>query len=82
MSSRERIDRELERLQSMLPPWREKLRDEAQFWPQFDALVARILDRTVDADRGFVRRRVERMLAQEGVVRPPAQEVPPARRRR
>jgi hypothetical protein len=75
MTTRERIDRELDHLQSMLPAWREKLREEAQFWPQFDALAARILDSADDADRAFVRQRVERMLEQESLVRPPDKDL-------
>ena len=80
MTTRERLERELDHLQSMLPPWREKLRDEAQFWPQFDALAARILDSAEPADRDYVRQRIALMLEQHGLLRPPAQQQGPRRR--
>ncbi len=76
MRSRTQLSLELDHLRSMLAVWREKLRDEAQFWPQFDALAARILDSTGDPDRAFVRQRIERMLERESLVRPPDKELP------
>ena len=75
MRSRTQLELELDHLRSMLPAWRGKLRHEAQFWPQFDALAARILDSAGDADKAFVRQRVERMLEQEGLVRPPDKDL-------
>lgn len=80
MSPRERLERELDHLQSMLPPWREKLRDETQFWPQFDVLAARILDSAEPADRDYVRQRIALMLQQQGLLRPPALQRGPRRR--
>lgn len=77
MSSRAQLERELDHLQSMLPPWREKLRHEAQFWPQFDALANRIVESANEADRAFVRQRIAHMLEQEGLVRPPLSEPRP-----
>ncbi len=74
MSSRTQLQPEFDQLRSMLPAWRRTLRHEAQCWPGFDALVARILDSPGDVDRAFVWRRVERMLEPEGLVRPPDKE--------
>lgn len=64
MKLRAQLDRELDALQAMLPPWREKLRHEAQFWPQFEALADAILSRaTTPADREHVQQRLAAMLA-------------------
>lgn len=63
MTTREQLDAELDRLQSMLPVWREKLRHEAQFWPQFNVLSEEILARTDTADRAYARQRIEAMIA-------------------
>lgn len=54
---------ELDHLESMLPIWREKLRDEAQFQPQFDVLSARIFSHAAADDQDYVRQRIEMMLA-------------------
>jgi len=64
--TRGQLQRELEALRAMLPIWREKLRDEAQFGPQFHALAAEILGRTAPADRDFAREAIDRMLAEAG----------------
>ena len=61
--SRAQLDAELDHLETMLPMWREKLRDEAQFQPQFDVLSARIFSRAAVDDQGHARRRIETMLA-------------------
>lgn len=82
MTTRAQLQRELEHLQSMLPPWREKLRSEAQFWPQFDVLAARIVDSAEPADKDFARERIEAMLRHEGLVRPAAHPVRPRRQGR
>ncbi|MDR6842016.1 hypothetical protein [Pseudoxanthomonas sacheonensis] len=50
-SARDRLDADLENLERMLPVWREKLRHEAQFWPQFDILAQEILARADPQDR-------------------------------
>lgn len=71
------LQAELAQLEAMLPVWREKLRHPAQFWPQFDALCARILDRASAADAAFVLQDIERMLAQEGLARPRAGDTQP-----
>lgn len=47
----------------MLPPWREKLRHEAQFWPQFDALAQEIMARADPQDREYAQTRIDAMLA-------------------
>lgn len=63
MTTREQLDVELDHLESMLPVWREKLRAEAQFRPQFDALSGEILMRADPVDRDYARQRIEAMLA-------------------
>lgn len=64
MNTRAQLDSELDELQAMLPPWREKLRHEAQFWPQFKALANAILSRaTTPGDREHGQRRITAMLA-------------------
>ncbi|RYZ71913.1 MAG: hypothetical protein EOP91_09590 [Lysobacteraceae bacterium] len=68
--SRAQVDAELEHLARMLPPWREKLRHEAQFWPQFQALSDQILERAGPADRDYVRDRLAAMLAEQGLQPP------------
>lgn len=79
MSTRERTERELDQLRSMLAPWREKLRSEAQFWPQFEVLAARVVDNADAEDKAFTREGIEAMLRHEGLVRPTSQ-VRPRRR--
>ena len=63
MITRGQLDAELDHLESMLPVWREKLRVEAQFWPQFNALAEEILARADPADREYARQRIDAMLA-------------------
>lgn len=63
MNARVRLEAELENLERMLPLWREKLRHEAQFWPQFDVLAQEILARADQEDREYAQRRIEAMLA-------------------
>ena len=58
-----RLEAELENLERMLPHWREKLRHEAQFWPQFDALAQEILARADPMDREYAQQRIDAMLA-------------------
>lgn len=71
-SERDRLDADLENLERMLPLWREKLRHEAQFWPQFDALAQEIMARADPADRSYVQERIDGMLARH---------IPPSARR-
>ena len=61
-SARDRLDADLENLERMLPIWREKLRHEAQFWPQFDILSREILARTDSQDRQYAQGRIDAML--------------------
>ena len=63
MNARLRLEAELDNLERMLPPWREKLRHEAQFWPQFDVLVQEIMARADPADRQYAQARIDAMLA-------------------
>ncbi|MET0755859.1 MAG: hypothetical protein ABWY31_07070 [Pseudoxanthomonas sp.] len=63
MNARAQLEAELENLERMLPDWREKLRHEAQFWPQFDVLAKEILARAEPADREYAQGRIDRMLA-------------------
>ncbi|WP_246197344.1 hypothetical protein [Pseudoxanthomonas sacheonensis] len=60
--ARDRLDAELENLERMLPLWREKLRHEAQFWPQFDVLAQEILARADPQDRQYAQLRIDAML--------------------
>lgn len=63
MNARMQLEAELDNLERMLPPWREKLRHEAQFWPQFDALAQEIMARADPEDREYAQARIEAMLA-------------------
>lgn len=63
MDARVQLEAELENLERMLPPWREKLRHEAQFWPQFDVLAQEIMARADPADREYAQQRIDEMLA-------------------
>lgn len=67
MNPRQRLEADLERLSQMLPTWREKLRHEAQFWPQFKALADEILIAADPADLDYAQRRIEDMLATHGL---------------
>lgn len=67
MSMRARTERELDELAAMLPPWLRSLRHEAQFWPQFNVLAQRIIDRARLEDRAHAVQRVEAMLDANGV---------------
>lgn len=62
-SARDQLDADLENLERMLPIWREKLRHEAQFWPQFDVLAREIMARADPDDREYVQQRIDAMLA-------------------
>ncbi|MGO1068793.1 hypothetical protein [Lysobacter sp. CA199] len=66
MSTRQQLDRELARLERMLPEWRGTLRHEALFWPQFRALVDQISEGLGRADRRYVEERIARMLTLHG----------------
>ena len=61
-SARDRLDADLENLERMLPVWREKLRHEAQFWPQFDVLAQEIMARADPQDRQYAQRRIDAIL--------------------
>ena len=67
MDTRLQLEAELENLERMLPHWREKLRHEAQFWPQFDVLAKEILARAEPAQRDYAQQRLDAMLAQHGL---------------
>jgi hypothetical protein len=67
MDTRLQLEAELENLERMLPRWREKLRHEAQFWPQFDVLAKEILARADPVDREYVQQRLDAMLAHHGL---------------
>lgn len=70
MKTRAQLDAELERLAGMLPPWLESLRHQAQFWPQFNTLADDILADADPADRDHAQRRIDAMLAAQGLRRP------------
>jgi hypothetical protein len=70
--ARDQLEADLENLERMLPLWREKLRHEAQFWPQFDGLAQEILARAGPQDRQYVQQRIDTMLAKH--VPPPIGE--------
>jgi len=69
MDTRLQLEAELENLERMLPHWREKLRHEAQFLPQFDVLAKEILARAEPADRDYAQQCLDAMLAQHGLKR-------------
>ena len=60
--ARDQLEADLENLERMLPAWREKLRHEAQFWPQFDVLAQEILARADPMDREYAQQRIDAML--------------------
>ena len=68
-SERDRLDADLENLERMLPVWREKLRHEAQFWPQLDVLAQEILARADPQDRQYAQRRIDTMLTKHTPTR-------------
>jgi hypothetical protein len=63
-SARDQLDADLENLERMLPIWREKLRHETQFWPQFDVLAQEIMARADQEDREHAQTRIDAMLAE------------------
>lgn len=67
MDTRLQLEAELENLERMLPHWREKLRHEAQFWPQFGVLAQELLARAEPVDRDYAQQRLDAMLAQYGL---------------
>ncbi|WP_031374059.1 hypothetical protein [Lysobacter antibioticus] len=67
MKTRAQLDAGLERLSQMLPPWLESLRHEAQFWPQFRALVDELMADADPVDRAHAQRRIDEMLARHGL---------------
>jgi hypothetical protein len=72
MNARMRLEAELENLERMLPLWREKLRHEAQFWPQFDVMAKEILARAELQDREYAQQRIHAMLAKHAPPGTPA----------
>lgn len=72
MKTRRQLDAELERLARMLPPWLERLRHPAQFWPQFDALAQEILADAGADDRIHALQRLHAMLVDNGVEPEPS----------
>jgi hypothetical protein len=69
MKTKRQLDAELDRLSRMLPPWLERLRHPAQFWPQFDALAREILDDAGAEDRTHVMQRLDAMLIDNDMPR-------------
>ena len=67
MIGRAWLEAELENLERMLGPWREKLRHEAQFRPQFDVLAQEIIARADPDDREYAQARIDAMLAAHAV---------------
>lgn len=67
MSTREQLDTELDALAGMIPVWREKLRHQAQFWPQFRALSDEIMAHADPTDLQYAQRRIAEMLADNGL---------------
>jgi len=62
MSTRAELDRQLDHLECMLPPWLEKLHHREQFWPQFNTLTGEIIEQCDPADLPHVRFRVAKMI--------------------
>lgn len=62
MRTRGELDKELDHLADMLPPWLEHLRHSEQFWPQFEMLAEEIIGHCGDRDRFHVERRLVQML--------------------
>ncbi len=68
MSTRQQLDAELDRLARMLPAWLEKMRHEAQFWPQFTVLAGEILAAADPDDLNYAQQRIADMLAANGLA--------------
>jgi hypothetical protein len=66
MKTRAQLDACLDQLAAMLPPWLDKLRHEAQFWPHFGVLAQEILDEAEETDRVHVIQRIRAILAAHG----------------
>lgn len=66
MKTRSQLDACLDQLSAMLPPWLDKLRHEAQFWPHFNVLAQEILDEAQDTDRSHVIARIAAILSAHG----------------
>jgi len=62
VTTRAELDRELDHLERMLPPWLERLHHRSQFWPQFDVLTGEIVGHCDPADLLHVRYRLARMI--------------------
>jgi len=62
MTTRTELDRELDHLECMLPPWLEKLHHGSQLWPQLDVLIKEIVRHSEPADLPHVRYRLARMI--------------------
>lgn len=75
MSLRHEIQAQLDALAEMLDPWVARVRHPAQFWPQFEALAAEILDQCAHTERDEVRARIDVMLKDHGLKRPPGYEL-------
>lgn len=67
--ARDQLEADLENLERMLPVWREKLRHEAQFWPQLDVLAQEILARADPMDRQYAQQCIDTMLTKHALRR-------------
>lgn len=74
MSLRYEIQAQLDALAEMLDPWVARVRHPTQFWPQFEVLAAEILDQCARTERDEVRARIDAMLKEHGLKRPPGHE--------
>lgn len=74
---RAQLDAELEHLARMVSPWLCHLHSEGDFWPQFDALVAQILQRTRKRDQAYAQRYIDAIMVAHDLHRP-GPPTPPA----
>lgn len=80
---RPEIQVQLDALADMLAHWVARVRHPAQFWPQFEVLVAEILDQCAHTERDQVRACIQIILKGHGLALPPWHErddsVPPGK---
>ncbi len=74
MSLRPEIQVQLDALGDMLVHWLDQVRHPAQFWPQFEALAAEILDQCEHAERDQAHAHIHAMLKRHALELPAGYE--------
>jgi hypothetical protein len=70
MNVRPEIAAQLDALDAMLANWLARVRDPAQFWPQFETLAEEILDQCEYAERDPTRAHIKAMLKRHALELP------------